>query len=249
MRANHFYTGATTIAESLHSLASSSLEHSGPLRTRPWVHQWTNLVAFALAPLIVAAGLVTGILRRNLLLIVASGALAFSAVMSVLMHMLLDVPYPADRTGLYFLPLTALTIVGLAYGWRGHNGPARVAAVAAYVVGVVLAVHFATEFNTRKFLVWEYDADTRAIGDYLVGHRPSGQAIVRVGGSWQLQESLMFYATLRNWTWIELRREQPVAGLDYYALIPQDRVPIEQKLGLREVYRGPVSGSALAVTQ
>src|SRR5579864_1501697 len=43
MRAKHFYTGAATIAESLRSLASSSLEHSGPLRTRPWVHQWTNL--------------------------------------------------------------------------------------------------------------------------------------------------------------------------------------------------------------
>ena len=63
---------------------------------------------------------------------------------------------------------------------------------------VTLLIH--TEFNTRKFLVWEYDADTRAMADYVAGHRLQSQELVRIGGSWQLLQSLWFYAVVRNWT-------------------------------------------------
>jgi hypothetical protein len=140
-------------------------------------------------------------------------------------------------------------LVGLAHAWRDHPGPGKAGSIAAYIVGVLLVVHFATELNTRKFLVWEYDADTRHIADYLAGHRPQNQEIVRVGGSWQLQQSLRFYAALRNWTWIELRNEEPAAGLDYYALTPWDRRRVELNLRLNEVYHGSVSGSALAKPQ
>jgi hypothetical protein len=249
MTSANFYTGALTIRESLRSLASSSLEHSGPLRRQPWVRHWTDVVAFGIAPLVVVAGLIIGLLRRNLMLLLAASAAVFSGVALLLIHVLLDKPYPSDRTGIYFLPLVTFLLVGLAHFWRDHQGPGRAAAIAAYIVGVALVVHFATEFNTRKFLVWEYDADTRSIGDYVAAHRPQNQEIVRVGGSWQLQQSLRFYAAVRNWTWIELRTEEPAAGLDYYALVPPDRVPVELKLRLHEVYVGPVSGSALAKPQ
>jgi len=40
-----------------------------------------------------------------------------------------------------------------------------------------------------------------------------------------------------------------VAGFDYYALTPWERGTVEQQLGLKEIYRGPISGSALAVPQ
>ena len=246
MTSENFYTGALTIRESLHSLASSSLDHSGPLRNQAWMRQYTDVLAFGIAPLVVIAGLIVGFLRRNLLLVLAASAAVFSGLALLLIHLLLDMPYPSDRTGIYFLPLVTFVLVGLAHAWRDHQGPGRAASIAAYVLGVVLVVHFATEFNTRKFLVWEYDADTRNIADYLAGHRPQNQEIVRVGGSWQLQQSLRFYAALRNWTWIELRAEEPVAGLDFYALVPQDRLRVEQNLKLIEVYHGLVSGSALA---
>lgn len=248
MRSEHFYTGASTIRASLHSFASFSLEHSGPLRDQPWLRYWSDAVAFVIAPLAVAAGLILGLLRRNLLLMLTAGTVVFSAVASLLIHVLADKPYPSDRTGIYFLPLVALILVGLAYAWRGQ-GPWRVASMAAYTVAVLLILHFATEFNTRKFLVWEYDADTKAMSDYLAAHRPQRQEVVRVGGSWQLQQSLTYYAVTRNWTWVELRKGEPVAGLDFYALTPWDRNKVEQELGLKEVYRGPVSGSALAVPQ
>jgi hypothetical protein len=245
MQSEHFYTGAATIQASLQSLATSSLQHSGPLRRHAWVTHWSNAIALAIAPLVVIVGLAAGILRRNVLLILAAGAAVFSAIVSVLIHVLLNVAYPADRTGLYYLPLAALALVSLAYMWRSAQGFGRAASIAAYTLCIVLVLHFATEFNTRKFLVWEYDADSRPLADYIASHRPKNVEVVRVGGSWQLQESLKFYATLQNWTWAELRSEAPVAGLEYYAFLPWER-NLEQQLGLTEVYKGGVSGSALA---
>lgn len=245
MHSEHFYTGAATIPASLQSLAASSFQHSGPLRRQPWVRHWSNAIAFGIAPLVLIVGLAAGILRRNMLLILSAGAAVFSAIVSLLIHALFNVAYPADRTGLYYLPLAALVLVSLAYMWRDDHGFARAGSVVAYALAIVLALHFATEFNTRKFLVWEYDADTRTLADYIAAHRPKNVEVVRVGGSWQLQESLMFYATLQNWTWAELRRETPVAGLEYYAFVPWER-NLEQQLGLTEVYNGRVSGSALA---
>jgi hypothetical protein len=245
MHSEHFYTGARTIPASLHSMAVSSLQHSGPWRDQRWVSYWSDAMAFGIAPLILIVGLAAGILQRNILLILAAGAAVFSAIVSLLLHALLNVAYPADRTGLYFLPLAALTLVSLAYMWRDARGFARAASLAAYALAIILVLHFATEFNTHKFLVWEYDADSRPLADYIAAHRPKNVDVVRVGGSWQLQESLMFYATLRNWTWVELRKETPVAGLEYYAFVPWER-NVEQKLGLTEVYTGRVSGSVLA---
>jgi hypothetical protein len=250
MRSEHFYTGAATLSESLLSLASSSLEHSGPLRRQPWLPGLTSAVAYGIAPLIVIAGLALGVRRRDPLLLLAAGTAVFSAVVLLLIHLVLDKPYPADRTGLYFLPLTVLVLVGLAYAGRGQKGPVQAASIACYVIAVLLAVFFVSEFNTRKFLVWEYDADTREMGDYLAAHRQQNPAVVRVGGSWQLQESLLYYATVRNWAWLELHREDPIpAGQDMYVLTPWDRAPTEQRLNLKELYRGPVSGSALSKPQ
>jgi hypothetical protein len=250
MRSEHFYTGAATLRGSLHSLAWASLEHSGPLRQAPWIHGFTDAIAYGIAPLIVVAALAVGIRRRGALLILAAGTAVFSAIVLLLVHLLLDKPYPADRTGLYFLPLTALALVGLAHTLRDQKGLARGASVAGYAVAVALAVFFLSEFNTRKFLIWEYDADTRELGDYLASHRPPNLRTVRVGGSWQLQESLFFYANLRKWDWIELHREyDPAPGWDYYALTPWDRTAWEQHLSLKEIYRGPISGSALSKPQ
>jgi len=38
------------------------------------------------------------------------------------------------------------------------------------------------------------------MADYVAGHRLQSQELVRIGGSWQLLQSLWFYAVVRNWT-------------------------------------------------
>jgi hypothetical protein len=237
MKLDQFYTGVPSISESLRSMATVSLAHSGPLAgaSLGW---WRDAVAFGIAPLALAAGLVIGILRRNWLLIMASGTAALAGVALVVIHLALGRPYPADRTGLYFLPLVILTLLGLLLSRE------KIAAPLACALTALFALQFVTEFNVKKFWVWDYDADTKAMGEYIASHR--GSRSVRVGGSWQLSESLGFYLFQNGWDWMEINRRPPQPGDDFYTLIQQDQQAL-QKLGLKEVFRGPVSGSILAV--
>jgi hypothetical protein len=77
MSSEHFYAGAESIGSSLLSLATSSLQHSGPLRSLTWMERWSQVVAYALAPLILATGLAFGILRRNRALMFTAGPRCF----------------------------------------------------------------------------------------------------------------------------------------------------------------------------
>lgn len=174
-------------------------------------------------------------MKRDLLLTLTAGSAVLSAAALLLMHFALGRPYPADRTGLYFIPLVVLTLVGLA----------RILPIPVYALGCLFALQFASEFNIRKFWVWEYDADTRTIGDYIAAHRDPAEPVTRVGASWQLQESLQFYGYKNQWTWMELTN-RPAPGMDFYALIPQDQAAAISNLELKTLYRGPVSGSILA---
>ncbi|HEV8145569.1 MAG TPA: hypothetical protein VGP79_04280 [Bryobacteraceae bacterium] len=241
MRSEHFYAGAESIASSLLSLATSSLQHSGPLRSQTWMTTWSQLVAYIVAPLILAVGLAFGILRRNRTLLLATGPAIFSALAIVTMHLLRGTPYPADRTGIYFLPLVIFVLCALT--------SERWLCVPAAALTAIFIVNFLTEINTRKFYVWEYDADTRSMVDYIAAHRPQrpDSQPVRVGGSWVFEPAIFYYGTKNNWTWMEVRRTpQPEAGCDFCLLRREDRGYV-QLLGLKEVYRGPVSDSTLAI--
>jgi hypothetical protein len=229
MQAAQFYAGAATLTESLRSMASTSLQHSGPLRFLPSMDYWRDAVAFAIAPAIAAAGLVVGWKTRSLVLLFASVPVVFSAAAAVAMHSLLGTPYPVDRTGLYFAPLVCLTLLGLP----------RV----GVAVALLFLIQFATEFNTKKFYMWEYDADTRAIGEYIAQHH-AGSGTVRIGGSWQLWESMQYYLNRNHWAWMEIQRLSPEPGYDYYAFVAADAAAARTG-GLTVVYRGPVSGSIL----
>ena len=251
MQASQFYTGAATVLRSLRSMASVSVLHSGPLRRLAWMAGWRDALAFGIGPLIVAGGLVSGIAHRSAVLILAAGSVVFSGIALLLLHIVRGMPYPEDRTGIYFLPLVALILIGLAGAERSAAGVSKAASVAAYGLAIVLLVNFTAEFNTRKFFVWEYDADTRNIGEYVarqyaLRRPPADAAPLRIGGSWQLWESLNFYRDLNRWNWMEVERVKPEPGFDFYALLQQDRIA-EPSMDVREVYVGPVSGSVLTV--
>jgi len=242
MRAEHFYAGASSLRESIMSLAAGSLQHSGPLhhdagRLLSWI------AGYAGAPLLLIAGLVVGFAQRRLALLLAAGSAVFAAATAVIMNLAWGTPYPLNRTGIYFLPLVVFVLLSL--GDAASRIPARVVCAMA---GLLIAI-FISEFNMRKFLVWEYDADTRTMAEYIAAYRPQrpDSEPVRVGGSWVFEPVLFFYATKHQWTWMELRRTpQPEAGCEFCLLSTEDRSYVE-KLGLREVYRGEASGSVLAV--
>ncbi len=239
MKLELFYVGAHSIAESLRNMALVALEHSGPLRYGRVADLWRDAVAFVVAPGIVVAAFAAGWRKKDRLLLLVSVPLVFASVALVLMHYVLDRPYPADRTGIYFAPLVCLGLIGLA---RLH----KTATKAVYAPSAILLVQFVLAFNTRMFWVWEYDADTRDMSRYIAAHRNAGANTVRVGGSWELSEAMAYYMVRNNWQWMAVERRPPELGYDYYMIVPHD-VGLLSQMGLRLVYRGPVSGSMLAV--
>jgi hypothetical protein len=234
-----FYVGAHSIVESMRNMALVALQHSGPLRHGLVADRWRDAVAFVVAPGIVVAAFAAGWRTKDHVLLLASVPLVFASAAVVLMHYVLDRPYPADRTGIYFAPLVCLALVGLA---RLHKTGAK----AVYALSAILLVQFVLAFNTRMFSVWDYDADTRDMSRYIAAHRSAGAGTVRVGGSWELSEAMAYYMVKNNWQWMAVERRPPELGYDYYMLVPHDMGLLSQ-MGLKAVYRGPVSGSILAV--
>jgi hypothetical protein len=238
----NFYVGVPTIRESLRNLASASLLHGGPLRGLTAINAFSQAVAYLLAPVTLIAALIAGVMRRNVLLIAAAGSALGSAAFLIILHLIFGLAYPVDRTGIYFLILVPLALLGLMQVGSRSSG------LAAAVLASQLVVLFHSPFDTRKFLVWDYDADTREIAGRIAGvakERKPGS--VKVAASWQLEPSLNFYRETSHWDWLQPVDRAPIAaGSDFYALIRADRAFVGS-LGLRTLYQGPVSGSVLAV--
>ena len=144
-------------------------------------------MAFLVVPVVLIGALALAIRRGDALLLFTAGACVGSAIIIFLAHVFFGVPYPIDRTGIYFLVLVPLSISGLVDSGVPPPLP-RIAAVLLYGLGLALVLQFAFEFNVRSFLTWEYDVDTRAIVDRLAqAAGPQPPDSVRVGASWQLE--------------------------------------------------------------
>lgn len=242
-----FYHGVDTLAASLRSMYKVSLAHGGPLQADALLPGLRDAVAFVVAPAILLAGLAVGIRRRSVLLTMASATAVGSGLLLVVSHAAFGLLYPLDRTGIYFLALVGLALASLADEANGENPMKAVGAVAC-AISVLFIAQFALEFNTRKFFVWEYDADTRTIFAEIAklakDERPGA---IRISNSWQLEPSLNFYAMKENPAWLQPITRAPIQpGADYYVFIEMDR-PATDRLHLRTLYRGPNSETVLAV--
>jgi hypothetical protein len=100
----------------------------------------------------------------------------------------------------------------------------------------------------NSFLVWRYDADTKRIFEALeAAPKPAGP--IRLGVSWTLEPALNYYREVRKASWMApVERD----GFDGVAAILCGRTR-GSKHGpwskLKQIYKGPVSGTALAIPQ
>jgi hypothetical protein len=249
-RAN-FYAGAASLADSLRSVASSSFAH-GPGIGGVWGGLGgipALVLGCVLALLLLAAGAESFGRRAPVAQAIQSitaVTVAGAWILWVAGHYAAAMPYPQDRSGLFFVPLALLAVALFARGDRPASRWPRFTRAAACFVLMAVASSFAIQWNVSSFLVWRYDADTPRLIEYLHAQARPGRNPVRLGASWQLVPSLEYYRQARGLAWLApVEQGGPDGDFDFYALIAQDR-PLIAARALRPAFRGTVSGTVLA---
>jgi hypothetical protein len=254
-RADQLYVGVASPAASLENLVRLSLAHNpGPLDL-DWGQLAVGLrVVMWGAPVVVMAALARGwvAFRRQRrggappsgveqMLLMVSGTAAGSVLLLAAAHHGYGLPYPVDRTGLYFLPLATLCLAGLGVGVR-----LRLLGFAHAAVLMAFAVQWLLQWNITHFQVWRYDADTKAVFRRIEADSGGRKPPIRVGASWMYLPALEYYRNRGEPARFAPIAPNPDGDFDYYMLEVRDRKLVASR-NLRVIYRGPVSEAVLAV--
>ena len=257
-RNEDFYAGLPTAMRSLRDLVDSSFAYGSASAMQKIERISANfalifLPSIALAALIVALLMSKSIAKKTrsmgeLATLLASLSAVGSAILLLVAHVVEGIPYPENRTGIYFIPLATLAALGLARLLTEHPGFSRWMGFAVAAICLCLAVEFAVQWNVQSFLVWRYDADTKRIFEALEkAPKPPGQ--IRLGVSWVLEPSLNFYRDVRHATWLMPVQRDGVGGLRQFYVGTAEDQNTALWSGLKPIFKGPVSGTALAVPQ
>lgn len=258
-RTGLFYSGAPTADVSVRSVMEVSFGYGDRTGLPQRIEEIWMMIGVVFLPGMVMAGLATTwIVRRSsesvvvIATLFSSLAVAVSAFLLFCAHSISGIPYPEDRTGIYFVPLATLAALGLARILMERAGPPRWIGIAASVVLASFAIEFAAQFNVKSFWVWRYDADTKRIFAVLEAApkpaaAPDGQ--VRLGVSWVYEPALNYYREVRNATWMApVLRDGFSGARQFFVVSPQDQgTPAVPKM--KQIYKGPVSGTVVGVPE
>jgi hypothetical protein len=250
-RTQDFYAGSATAVKSLRDLMEASFAYGDSPGLLQGIEQISKNIALIFLPAgaLAALILVSFTARRSRLELAtwfSSLAVACSAILLFLAHLVSGIPYPENRTGIYFVPLATLAVLGLARMLADRAGVRHWIGLAVALVFGLFVLEFAAQWNVRSFWVWRYDADTKRIFQVLESApKPSGP--IRLGVSWTLEPSLNYYRELRKASWLMPVMRDGVDGMrQFYIATPEDQgTRLWRKL--KPIYRGPVSGTAVAI--
>jgi hypothetical protein len=150
------------------------------------------------------------------------GALLLSLLGLVLAHHVVGLLYPADRTGLYLLPLALLPALVLAQ--RGLSGRWRPVAQGALALLVAWGVLQLAELQADRFALWSLDAGARRTFETMEARQqrlPHRDVQLRVAYR-VLAPAMQFYRETRGASWLApVPTEWDVRDLDLdYLLVP-----------------------------
>jgi hypothetical protein len=246
----HFRFGAATLRETAWSLVTMSLAHHPTAWTVTWgagvvqrTLAWTIPIVIGLSFLALCGEAWRGSVSRPSALV--GGTWAATLVPLACAHVLFDVPYPMERTGLYVIPLYVLTLAALAHAWP--RGATRVAA------GAILAVLVATsveQFTVKSYTTWQYDAGSRDIAETIASWPGADTHPVAVAASeWLYAPALEYYRIVRFPDRIASVSDgyAPAEAdrFDFLVLSAQDAAGVDPAWGRVLVHR--VSGAHLLV--
>jgi len=235
----HLYAGADSLTTSLRGLAGLSFAYNdgpGSMLAAGGIRAMLLSVLAFLLPAVPAAALYFAAKLHDSCLLLVAGSAAGSGLLLILSHLLTGMPYPGDRTGLYFYPLTTLCFLILV-----HRLPKPFIALPA-LAGLI----FLLQWNTSSFRVWRYDADNKIILSRLEQLAASSNLPISLGVSWLLEPAFNYYRYVNNYAWMPpLTRAGADGDYQFYVLTRNDYEVLERRK-LRVLYRGEISGVVLA---
>jgi hypothetical protein len=251
-----FFVGLPTLAESSFDLVSRSLAHDAARAQGGWLRLEAQVLAFGLAPLLLAAVLLAGLRaprwpvpRERRVPALLGGALLLALAQVAALHLVVDMPWPADRTGLPLIALGTLCAVGLARdALDAGRGPWR--ALPAALLGA-LALQMAGELQASSYALWSDEAGLRDVFEALAAQQaaaPAGRPPLRVAtADWRWQPTLEVYRLMHRARWMaEVSRDPPQpGGWDY--LVAPSPLP-ELAAGAELVYTEPRTGTLLVAS-
>lgn len=205
----HFTYGAGRLGETVTSLVDASMRH----HPSGWPINWLAatigsvenkvLVPLTLTALLATVGIVamravrarsvSRLTGEDRILLLLTGTLTVTLAELIAAHRLWDVPYPLDRTGLYFIPMFILALALLAQRadvW-GRCSPA--VRGFSLVSLCVLVGQSAAQFNVTQYAMWRFDAGTRTMYEITAQWPEPDRAPFRIAASWLLHPSLQYY--------------------------------------------------------
>jgi len=239
-----FYFGYHSITDSLINLVRESFHAT----TRGGLlnDNLTPVVAYGVLPIItisiVAAYFCGSGSRRHLFPIVTLAGAVFATIVA---HYALDLPYPANRTGLHII-----LMFGIAWAIaveRIKSKPWRWAQIA---LASLIAIQFATQLHGQYFEVWQFDMRTKQFAEEikrLSAGKPANSLSVSASGL--NEQSLEFYRELLNITALKpVRLVEPTefSGHDFYVLTGHDVTDLDQK-PIRIIFRDQRAQAVLGV--
>ena len=248
----HYYYGASTLADSLNSVLLGSLykePHRWPAPALSFLEVFAGGLPVFLLTAVFAIAAIAGLmvfLRRKVAFELApfsifSGTFVVSLLAVIAMHVFGKVPYPLGRTGLFWIPLLSLTIL------TGARLPRR---RWLFAVPLVLTSVYLVHTEPRYFTEWRFDASTeklmRRVAEEVYSNKPEGYQTTLVVNS-MMNETAKYFRARRQWYWIEKvsSLENAPPNSEYYLLTAGDQ-KLAHSLGLQTIAHDPLSGSFVA---
>jgi hypothetical protein len=189
---------------------------------------------------------------QDRVLFLLAGMLAVTLAELAAVHRLWNVPYPLDRTAIYFIPIFILALALLAHGAALWGSWARTVRAFSLIVLGGLICQSITQFNVRHYAMWRFDAGARTLYD-IVSRWPGslGDTPVRVAASQWRHPSLDYYRLVEATPRVALVSDgwarTETSEFDFFVVAPPDADSLR---GIATfVCAHPVSGAMLFVNR
>ncbi len=257
-RSKDFYAGTSTAMKSLQDMMESSFAYGHSAGALHNIEQVCTDIALVFLPVIALAAFILMAARQpwrstvERATLLSSLAVVGSALLLIGANLTAGIPYPQNRTGIYFIPMASLAALGLARMLAERPGFPRWMGGVISLVLVLFTLEFAAQWNVKSFRVWRYDTDTKRVFQALeAAPKPptADNAPIRLGVSWIFEPALNYYREVRKATWLApVERDGFDGARQFYVVSPEDQASAKLPK-MKPIYKAPSSGAVLAIPE